>query len=259
VIDIHSHILPGLDDGPEHIDESLLIARMAAYDGARTILATPHVREDYPYALDEIGFRTRLINERLSREGISIEVVPGAEVAITRVGDLDDRTLAGLCLGKSKSILVESPYGEATEVLENTLFNLQVRGFRPVLAHPERCPAFMKGPERLAELVGRGVLCSATAGSMAGRFGRTVQRFTRLLFERGLVHNVASDAHDAQRRPPGLQPGFRILDRDLPGLLDHMGLFTSDVPEAILAGEAPPTPPALRAPRSASRLRRRGR
>src|SRR4051812_23337213 len=157
------------------------------------------------------------MNERLARERIDIEVVPGAEVALTRVADLDDATLAGLCLGTSRAMLVESPYGEVTDVLEATLFNLQARGFRPVLAHPERCPAFRKDPERLAILVERGMLCSATAGSMGGRFGRTVQRFTRELFERGFVHNVASDAHDSRRRPPGLQPGFKVLDRDLPG------------------------------------------
>jgi protein-tyrosine phosphatase len=257
VIDLHSHILPGLDDGPARQEESVLIARVAAFDGAHTILATPHVREDHPYALEEIESRTEGLNARLAREGIGLNVLAGAELALTRVADLDDDTLARLCLGHSNAILVESPYGEATNLVENTLFNLQVRGFRPVLAHPERCPAFMKSPERLQELVDRGMLCSVTAGSMAGRFGRTVQRFARVMFERGLVHDVASDAHDSRRRPPGLQPGFRVLDRDLPGLLDQMGLFTAEAPEAILAGEIPPAPPPLRPARLLLGRRRR--
>lgn len=259
MIDLHSHILPGLDDGPAGADESVLIARLAAFDGARQIYATPHVREDHRYPLDQIDARTRLINERLVEEGVEIEVVAGAEVALTRVQDLDDATLSGLCLGSSQAMLVESPYGEASDVLENTLFNLQVRGFRPVLAHPERCPAFQKSPERLEKLVERGVFCSVTAGSMAGRFGRTVQRFARLMFERGLVHDVASDAHDSKRRPPGLRPGFRVLDGDLPGLLDHTQLFTSDAPAAILAGDALPELPNLgRVERRARLWRRRG-
>lgn len=257
MIDIHSHVLPGLDDGPEHEDESVLIARVAAFDGAHTILATPHVREDHPYALEEIETRTAALNRRLVREGIGLTVLAGAELALTRVADLDDDTLASICLGHSNAVLVESPYGEATDLVEHTLFNLQVRGFRPVLAHPERCPAFMRSPERLEELVDRGMLCSVTAGSMAGRFGRTVQRFARVLFERGLVHDVASDAHDSRRRPPGLQPGFRVLDRDLPGLLDQIGLFTVEGPEAILAGQPPPAPPALKPVRRLQRRRRR--
>ena len=256
MIDLHSHILPGLDDGPEAVDESILVARLAAFDGAARIYATPHVREDHPYALDEIAARTHALNRRLEAEHIEIEVVAGAEVALTRVQDLDDATLASLCLGESSAMLVESPYGEASDVLENTLFNIQVRGFRPVLAHPERCPAFQKNPERLQRIVDRGVRTSVTAGSMAGRFGRTVQRFTSTLFERGLVHTVASDAHDSKRRPPGLQPGFKVLDRDIPGLLAAIEHFTSDGPRALLAGDEPPGPPTLAPPKR--RFLRRG-
>jgi protein-tyrosine phosphatase len=154
-------------------------------------------------------------------------------------------------------MLVESPYQQATDMLEETLFNLQLRGYRPVLAHPERSPSFMRDPDRLEGLVERGVLCSVTAASMAGRFGRTVQRFSRVLFERGLVHDVASDAHDILRRAPGLTAGFRILDRDVPGLLGQIDWFTSAAPTAILAGDPLPDKPALAAPRGLLRRRRK--
>jgi protein-tyrosine phosphatase len=145
-------------------------------------------------------------------------------------------------------MLVESPYQQATDTLEDTLFNLQLRGFKPILAHPERSPSFMSSPDRLAKLVERGMLCSVTSASMAGRFGRTVQRFTRTLFERGLVHDVASDAHDIRRRAPGLTAGFRLLDRDVPGLLGQIEWFTEAAPAAILAGQALPERPKLAPP-----------
>jgi protein-tyrosine phosphatase len=114
----------------------------------------------------------------------------------------------------------------------------------------------MSSPDRLEALVERGVLCSVTSASMAGRFGRTVQRFTKVLFERGLVHDVASDAHDIRRRAPGLSAGFRVLDRDLPGLLDQIEWFTAAAPGAILASNPLPARPVLE-PRRRLRPRRR--
>jgi protein-tyrosine phosphatase len=258
VIDLHCHILPGLDDGPTTMDASVAMARLAAADGTHTLVATPHVREDYYFELHEIADRAQALNARLIREGVKLEVEVGAEVAMSRLPMLNQASLDSLCIGsEGRSMLVESPYQPATDTLEHTLFNLQLAGFYPVLAHPERSPSFMSHPERLAALVERGILCSVTAGSMAGRFGRTVQRFTRLLFERGLVHDVASDAHDVRRRAPGLSAGFRILDRDLPGLLDQVEWFTTIAPAAILAGDALPAQPAIRPSRRLPRLRRR--
>jgi protein-tyrosine phosphatase len=246
VIDLHCHILPGLDDGPPDLDASVALARLAAADGTRTIVATPHVREDYPFAIEEIAERTAEVNARLAADQVDLSVKPGAEVAISRLSQLDDDTLKSICLGDdTKAMLVESPYQQATDTLEDTLFNLQLRGFKPVLAHPERSPSFMSSPERLEKLVERGMLCSVTSASMAGRFGRTVQRFTRTLFERGLVHDVASDAHDIMRRAPGLTAGFRLLDRDVPGLLGQMTYFTEQAPAAILAGKPLPQKPTL--------------
>jgi protein-tyrosine phosphatase len=240
VIDLHCHILPGLDDGARDIAESVEIARRAAEDGTRTIVATPHVREDHPYELGEIEVRTRAVNARLEDEGVDVRVVTGAEVALSRVADLDDSALAGLCLGRGPYLLVESPYLPATVLLEAAIDDLQKRGIRPVLAHPERSPTFMGDRRRLAALVERGVACSITAGSMAGQFGGEVQRVTRDILERGLAHNVASDAHDPVTRAPGLTAGFGVLDPELPGLRAAMAWFTEEVPAAILAGEAVP-------------------
>ena len=259
MIDLHCHILPGLDDGPATIEACVAMARLAAVDGTHTLVATPHVREDYYFEFHEITDRANALNARLIHYGVPVEVEVGAEVALSQLPTLNQAALELLCLGaEGRSILVESPYQQVTDTLEQTLFNLQLAGFYPVLAHPERSPSFLSDRERLARIVDRGILCSVTAGSMAGRFGRTVQRFTRVLFERGLVHDVASDAHDIRRRAPGLTAGFRILDRELPGLLDHMEWFTTIAPAAILAGDALPAQPVIRPARRLPRMHRGG-
>src|SRR4051794_30168337 len=116
VIDLHCHILPGLDDGPPDLDASVALARLAAADGTRTIVATPHVREDYPFKVEQIATLTGQVNERLAAENVPITVKAGAEVAISRLSQLDDDTLGKLCLGDdTNAMLVESPYQQATD------------------------------------------------------------------------------------------------------------------------------------------------
>ena len=207
------------------------------------MVATPHVREDFPYPLPLIAARTAEVNRRLKAEGLALRVIAGAEVALSRLPELDDAQLEQLCLGGGRYVLVESPYFVTTDLFEDMLFSLQLRGVQPVLAHPVRSPSLMEDVSRLAGIVDRGITCSVTAASMAGRFGATVQRAARAMFERGLVHNVASDAHDDRRRPPGLTEGFSALDRSVPGVRDHIDWYTRAVPEAILAGDRlPPRP-----------------
>lgn len=252
MIDLHCHVLPGLDDGPGLMEDSLELARAASAQGTETLVATPHIREDHPFPRELIDERARQLNAALRDAGIDLQVVTGGEVAITQAAELDDAALRSVCLAEGPYMLVESPYVQATELLETTLFDLQVRGFRPVLAHPERSPAFMSDIDRLATLVDRGILCSVTAGSMEGTFGRTVRGVTLELFKSGLVHDVASDSHQAGgSRGPALRPGFESLDKDLPGVLEQIDWFTRDAPAAMLAGQALPPPP--------QRLRARGK
>jgi protein-tyrosine phosphatase len=253
VIDLHCHILPGVDDGPPDMSASVAMARAAATGGIETIVATPHVRDDYPFDLDRLAARVAEVNAALVESGVAIDVVAGAEVAIPKLAELDDSTLGALCLGDSPYLLVESPYVHALPWVEEALDAVRARGLRPLLAHPERAPSFIADPDRLARIVDEGVLCSVTAGSMAGVFGRRVRRFTGELFERGLVHNVASDAHDLVHRRPDLLNGFDAFDSE--SLRERADWFTKAVPAAILAGrDLPPRPES--APRELSWLRR---
>lgn len=243
MIDLHSHILPGLDDGAPDLESALALARAAVEAGTETMVATPHVREDYAVSPDTIAPRVDELNRSLEERSIGLTVVAGAEIGVTKLEELSDSALGILSLGSGPYLLIESPYTHASSMLENQLFELQVRGFRPILAHPERCPSFLGDRERLARFVARGVLCSVTAGSIAGRFGKTVWRFTVDLFRSQLVHNIASDAHDDHLRPPGLCAGTKQLDRQLPAALGQLSWYTVEAPRAILAGEELPGGP----------------
>jgi protein-tyrosine phosphatase len=249
MIDLHCHILPGLDDGPATMEDSLAMARVAAGAGITTIVATPHIREDHPFDPDEIPARVAELNGELAARDIRLEVLPGGEVSLSRVPLLDDSQLGRLALGGSRHLLVESPYSRAVPGLEDAIFALQVRGFKPVLAHPERCPIFRSDPDRLQELVQRGVLCSITAASLAGGFGDRVRSFTASLLARGLVHDVASDSHGPRKREPVLMPAFEAAGQDLPGIGDQAWWYAEAAPRAMLSDEPlppRPAPPPLR-------------
>src|SRR3954449_12989021 len=183
-------------------------SRAAVDAGTQLIVATPHIRADFNVDPVEIEPRVDLFNERLQRERLPLRVLPGAEIGWATAPELDDTQLARLSLGSGKRILLESPYGKKAVDVEGIIAGLEARGFQAVLAHPERCPLFQRDPERLRKLVAEGALCSITAGSMLGRLGGTVRTFTIEMLRDGLVHDVASDAHDHLHRPPGLVDGF---------------------------------------------------
>ncbi len=248
MIDLHSHILPGLDDGPATLEGSLELARAAVAEGTRTILATPHVDGDFGIGPEAIAAALGELRAALAEAEIPLEVLAGGEIAIWRLVDLDDETLRELALGGGPYLLVESPFSPVGGDFEPLVLDLRRRGHRVLLAHPERCPVFQRDVSRLARLLAAGALAQITAGSMAGTFGSTVQRFTSTLLREGLVSVVASDAHDTRRRPPGLNAGFRALERELPGLSAQQPWMTEQVPAAILAGEPLPEKPPLPEP-----------
>jgi protein-tyrosine phosphatase len=256
VIDLHSHILPGVDDGPPTVEGSLELARAAVAAGTRTILATPHINDDRSIDAARVAAGLEALRPALAAAEIPLEVLPGGEIAMWRLGDLDDAALRTLALGGGPYLLVESPFSPAIGAFEPLVLDLLGRGHRVLLAHPERCPAFHRDPERLQRLVDAGVLVQITAGSMTGGFGSTVRRLTATMLRTGVVHVVASDAHDAVKRPPGLNDGFTSLERELPGLAELQPWMTEQVPRAILDGTPLPERPPL--PKEAGFLRRLG-
>lgn len=239
MIDLHCHVLPGIDDGPATIDESVALVRAAAAGGIREIVATPHVSSHYPdNGPTNISRLTSELNERLRNEEIAVEIRTGAEINITRIGELSDEELSTLALGGGQWLLVECPFAVHAPDFDAILLYLKSKGHRILLAHPERSPLFQRDPRRLEALVATGMLASITAGSLIGSFGRDVRRFAMRLTADGLVHNVASDAHDVRRRPPGI--AGEIAEAGLEDLTDW---FAQGVPHAILSGEAIPARP----------------
>jgi protein-tyrosine phosphatase len=240
VIDLHTHILPAVDDGPRTLDGSLDLARAAVAAGTRTALATPHVNDDHSVDAERVAAGLDELRPALAAAEIPLEVLPGGEIAIWRLADLDDAALRSLALGGGPYLLIESPFSPVVGDFEPLVLDLMMRGHRVLLAHPERCPAFQRDPARLERLVDAGVLVQVTAGSMTGGFGSTVRRFTTDLLRQGLAHVVASDAHDAVKRPPGQTAGFAAL-----GVEAQRQWMTEDVPRAILDGAPLPERPPL--------------
>jgi protein-tyrosine phosphatase len=249
VIDLHFHLLPGIDDGPKSIEGSVALARAAAAAGTKTIVATPHVNSRTRNESQAIASLVSQMNECLAAEGIELEVKAGAEIAITSISELADGELDRLALGGSRWLLVEPPFTPVAPGIEAAIFELRREGREVMLAHPERCPALQREPDMLRRLASAGVLMSLTAGSLVGRFGGEVRRFAMQLASDGLMYNVASDAHDLERRPPGMAEEIERA-----GLGALRGWLTEGVPAAMLAGDPIPAAPALPPPAPKGRL-----
>jgi protein-tyrosine phosphatase len=237
VIDLHCHLLPGIDDGPRDMTTAIAMARLHVAAGVRTVAATPHVSWDMPTPLATIEIGLAELREALSQERIPLEVLPGAEIDVHQAEALSDDALRALALGGSGWLLLEAPLQQRVE-LEPVARALLRRGHRIVLAHPERSPLLQRDPAALRRLTREGVLTQLTASSFVGGFGRTVQRYAEQLLEDGLVHTVASDAHDLVRRPPGIADVLVGA-----GIGDLVPLLSQEVPAAILAGDRIPQVP----------------
>jgi protein-tyrosine phosphatase len=239
VIDLHSHILPNLDDGAASVEMSLEMARTAVADGIVTLAATPHVRDDYPTSADEMEQGVEALRGLLADASIPLEVLNGGEIALDMLHDLDDNELRRFGLGGNRSILLlETPDLGWPLGLEETLFQLRLRGFRAVLAHPERNTEVQEDPGRLARLVETGTLVQLTAAAVDGRIGPDARRTALRLIDLGLAHMLAGDAHAPAVREIGLRAAAREL-----GDSELARWMTDAVPAAIVAGVEIPDRP----------------
>lgn len=240
MIDLHCHVLPGIDDGPDDLEGTLALARAAAADGTRTIVATPHVSWTYPHVLGAlIDEKVAEANEALTAAGIAMTVLAGGEVAHTRALDLPDPDLAAVRLGDTDWLLLECPLAMGVG-FETFAVSLMARGHRVVLAHPERSPVFHADPDLLGRLVRAGAVAQATVGALEGRFGRVVRAQVVAMGRAGLLHNLATDAHAATgSRAPRLCSA--LLEVGVPA--EVIAYCCDAAPRALLAGDTPPPPP----------------
>jgi protein-tyrosine phosphatase len=243
MIDLHFHALPGIDDGPRDLDEAITLVGAAKAAGVDAIVATPHVSWTCLNDAHTILTALRELREALEARSIAMAIHPGAEIALTRALDLSDDELARLRLGAGPWVLIEPPLAPRVSGVEDMLYALEQRGARIVLAHVERCPAFLEDDGLLRRLVERGMLASVTAGSLTGRFGPVAKRCATQFIAAGLIHNVASDAHDPVMRPPTAPADILAA-----GLHEQADWLTGGVPDAILRGRSIPPPPPWPAP-----------
>lgn len=253
LVDLHSHVLPGLDDGAETIEESIEIARAAERDGIRVLAATPHVREDYPTQAATMLSLVDEVQARLDAEGVAVDLRPGGEIAFGILLDRGLDELRQFCLaGNPQYLLIEAPYVGWPLGIAETFFRLRLAGVTPVLAHPERNPHVQDDPERLRSLVDSGALVQLTASSLDGRAGKGAARAARRLLEAQLVHLVASDAHRPGVRAVGMTAALdAVADAEL---ADWLGRA---VPAAIADARQLPERPAARSRRGRAGRRTR--
>jgi protein-tyrosine phosphatase len=208
LIDLHNHILPGVDDGAKDLAESLAMARVARNDGITTIVATPH-RNSWCYAADLADAQRRLaeVQHACREDGCDVELKLGGEAYIAP--DLANQVQTGLALtlNGSRYLLVEWPFDQYPLYSDQVIFELRVRGIVPIMAHAERYRVVQRDVYHLVPLIEHGVVVQVTTGSLLGDLGPEIQKVAETLLTEDLAHVLATDSHSLQRRPPVLSPG----------------------------------------------------
>jgi protein-tyrosine phosphatase len=213
-VDIHCHLLPGIDDGARHLDESLAMARLAVEDGTTAIIATPHQLGNFGHNRgDDIRGRVAELQHEFDAAGISLKVLPGADVRIEP--GMIEAIVSGEVLSLAdhrRHLLLELPH-ELYLPLEPILDELARRKMVGVLSHPERNQGILRQPGVLSSLVDKGCLLQITAGSICGTFGLQCQQFSEWMIAEELVHFVATDAHGSRSRRPLMRRAFeRVVE-----------------------------------------------
>ncbi|HEX8121468.1 MAG TPA: CpsB/CapC family capsule biosynthesis tyrosine phosphatase [Solirubrobacteraceae bacterium] len=245
MIDLHTHVLCGIDDGPPDLVGSIAMAEIAVAEGVRTLVATPHVRDDYPLVVPhEIPERVADLQAALDRYELPLRIVPGGEVAVGAALELSDEELRAVTLGGNGTmLLVETPHGPLPAYFEGLIDAIADRGFVVVLAHPELNPDLQADPDRLGELVARGALVQLTARSLREPRRSRARSLAATALERGWGHVLASDSHSAEWRSPRLATQVDEARSAHRGLAALLSWSVTDAPAAILEGERPGTPP----------------
>jgi protein-tyrosine phosphatase len=204
MIDIHAHILPSIDDGPETIEESIELCKIAANDGIKKIVATPHSKDGvYEAKSDKILKTVDVLNLKLKENQIDIEILPGSEVHIHEglVESVGSGEVIAINNG-GKFILFELPFVFIPPGTDKFVFNLKANGIVPIIAHAERITAFQENPELVGQLVKIGALVQVNAPALTGRAGHIEKECAKLLLKNRWVHFIASDVHLLTGRPP---------------------------------------------------------
>jgi protein-tyrosine phosphatase len=211
MIDLHSHILPGIDDGAAHLDISIEMARIAVASGVTVQACTPHILPGvYNNTGPQILLATIELQRRLDEKGISLRLVAGADAHVVpnMVAGLREKRIPSLA--GSRYVLVEPPHHVPLPRIENFFFDILGGGFVPILTHPERLTWIETHYAVFKELFHAGTWMQVTSGSLTGAFGRRPKYWAERMLNEGLVNILATDAHGARRRRPDLAEGRAV-------------------------------------------------
>jgi protein-tyrosine phosphatase len=245
-VDIHAHALSGIDDGPATMIDALALLRAAGNSGTTTLVATPHVRPDFPGVLvTELAARVEALREEAERESIGMRLVIGAEVSLGWAVEASDDELALASYGqRGKDLLIETPR-VVVAGLGQLLYRPRSRGFRVTLAHPERSPMFQRDPSQVEDLVSQGILLQVDAAALLGPGRSPIGRLAAKLCRDGLAHVIASDGH----RAASWRPVTALADA-VEAVCAIVGparaqWMVCGAPAAIVAGLPLPEPPPV--------------
>jgi protein-tyrosine phosphatase len=241
MVDVHCHILPGLDDGPENIEISLAMAEAAIADGITHVVATPHSSNEYFFDYPRVRALRAELQEKV---GDRLILATGCDFHLNPENlDALREDAQRFCINQRDYLLVEFNEYSIPPSMDQTLHEIQLLGLRPVITHPERNAILRLQTERLAKWVRLGCFIQVTAGSLTGVFGPGAQKDSLRWLADGLVHIVASDAHNTRGRPLKLQPAFDLV-RGQFGEEKARALFTEN-PRAAFEGRDLPHVPQL--------------
>ncbi len=235
MIDLHCHILPGIDDGPHDLQETLEMCRLSVAEGMTAIVATPHLYHSmFATTREQILETHAAVREALASEGIPLELFLGADMHLHP--DLAGNLVRGeaLTLDGGRYFLLELPSRLLPPNLEEIVDGLMDTGYTPILTHPERNEVIVRHEKILLDLLAQGCLCQVTAMSVTGDFGKRCEGFTRSLLEAGAVHFIASDAHSTGWRHPGVREALRVAENLIGSA--PAGRLVLENPQAVLSG-----------------------
>lgn len=245
MIDTHLHILPGVDDGPETMQEALALARVLVQEGIHSAIATPHYNDIFPqYTAAKIQERVDDVQQALESHSIPLRLFAGHEVLIKPglVEDIQNGRLA--TLNGSRYLLLELWSTTWLPETERVIFELRAFGIVPVITHAERYRAIQDDPHRLVALLQQGVLTQLTANSLVGVWGKTTCRSAEILLKKGLIHCIASDAHGLDKRPLAVAHGLHRASELVSQ--DQVHQMVEGWPNVIINNEACNLPPSGR-------------
>ncbi|WP_053588462.1 tyrosine-protein phosphatase [Bacillus sp. FJAT-22090] len=241
LVDIHNHILPGLDDGPRTMEEAILLARNAVANGVTHIIATPHHNHKYSNNSLKIKEAVLNFNNEISQREIPIKILPGQETYFytSIVDELKDVILP--LANSNKYILIELPSNHLPAFLTEILLQIQLKGYKPIIAHPERNSVLRKEKNLLFELVNNGALMQINASSLIGMNGYKLKKYTKDLVNHNLVHFISSDAHNTTSRPFLLKEAYQYVGKKFSKQL--MNYFNDNAKYVLLGKDFQPWKP----------------